>query len=93
MTTFIILSVISCGLSIMACTWSLIVTVRLNRLQAAIHRVSSIEETVVRSVMEEGGHASVEAVLQTAERIAKIGKGMAAQTAYEYAIALHKRQA
>jgi hypothetical protein len=93
MRTLIFLSVVSSGLSIMSCAWSLFTLFSLHRIKRTVGRVAALEESVVRSVLEEGGTASVEAVLRTAERLPKLGRhGMEAIAAYENAVKLHRRQ-
>jgi hypothetical protein len=55
-------------------------------------RFSNLDEEVVRSVMEEGGEASVEAVLQTMERLIESDDGtMGAAEALKQARDMHKR--
>ena len=86
MNAFIILSLVSCALSIMASVWSIIAVRRstdfskeglsflhLNDMREKVNRFSAIEEATVRSVMEEGGLASAEAVLRTTQRLVDMG--------------------
>ncbi len=86
MNVLIVLSLASFGFSLMALVWSYIAVsrsadfskeglsfLRLVEMREKVDRFSAIEESVVRSVMEEGGQVSVEAVLRTAERLKGIG--------------------
>lgn len=55
-------------------------------------KFSNLDEKVVRSVMEEGGDASVEAVLQTMERIVEMDDGaIGTAGALKQARELHRR--
>jgi len=58
-------------------------------MRAEVTRFARIEESVVRSVMEEGGEAAVEAKLRTVERLRKAGFGPG--EAVDQALRLHRK--
>jgi hypothetical protein len=71
---------------------AVLLSIRATRSFASYFR--TVNEKLVKSVMEEGGDASVEAVLRTCERLARVtGHGrMSAEFAFQYAMKLHGKK-
>jgi CRISPR/Cas system CMR-associated protein Cmr5 small subunit len=87
-----VFALILSGIAFLASKAAIRKTDELAPLKEKLDKFDNFDESIVRSVMEEGGDASVEAVLETVERLMESDDGsIGAADALKAAREMHKR--